>query len=728
MTLNEKYKMGKEQMQKNGYRCAVFVAAILLIVQVALLGSFLVDNQLNENKNITASIMQRQIASDEGMVQNIVGFGATIASNKDIIRLLEQDDNEIDDWATIGATLRQYKYILPYVDDIYLYKNSSKLIYDTYLNVTPLENFEDSATAAELEKENSIRRKSVINIPKNDGSRKDAGIAYLFSENKREKNVVVLNVNYNKLSEAYATMQINLEQQVVVTNESGEVLYGGQSFSIGKNISKEELFKKRNTKGLNQIYKYNGEKKIVNYFYSEQCGRWYISVADYNKVVLKALFDKRIMMCILLLLVFVSCLTHLLKHMKKIKYELETGMEHMKVTWNNNSKSEERQAMLFEYMKSECLNYDDELRKCLPLGFNAERIGVVCIDIDSFVGETDGLSQKDMDLYRYAVNNICSEIINNYAYCCKCFDENRKIIYIIGNIDDVSYAKLHNKIAAECMKNVFESFQTKVSVYISRLYSLQNINDGYAEMTNISQYKFVYGENVVIDWNAIHEPDTVQRRECMQICRSIGDLMLENHGECLELFDEMVNKLYDMNIADVKEVLLYLQVFMQTAVDILQQRKKLYSDFRPDKLELMKKANNLPEIIDIFHEFVNELHNDVENTFKDKQDVIENAIAVIKKEYTNEALCVADVAERIGLSPSYLGKLFKRGKGISVADCINNVRLEEAERLLCQTNKKINEIMECIGFTNSSYFAVLFKKKYGSTPSVYRKINRLEEK
>jgi two-component system response regulator YesN len=72
------------------------------------------------------------------------------------------------------------------------------------------------------------------------------------------------------------------------------------------------------------------------------------------------------------------------------------------------------------------------------------------------------------------------------------------------------------------------------------------------------------------------------------------------------------------------------------------------------------------------------------------------------------------------LNPSYLSRLFKKETGQSLSDYIGQVRMEEARRLLSQTNMKIVQVAEESGYRNVSHFAKMFKRMTGVTPQEYR--------
>ena len=86
-----------------------------------------------------------------------------------------------------------------------------------------------------------------------------------------------------------------------------------------------------------------------------------------------------------------------------------------------------------------------------------------------------------------------------------------------------------------------------------------------------------------------------------------------------------------------------------------------------------------------------------------------------------EPISAADIASAAGFSPNYLSKRFREAAGIGVHEYLMCVRLQHAALDLVSTNDSITEIALRSGFSDSNYFKDAFKKKYGITPSAYRK-------
>ncbi|MDR0554660.1 MAG: response regulator [Treponema sp.] len=85
-----------------------------------------------------------------------------------------------------------------------------------------------------------------------------------------------------------------------------------------------------------------------------------------------------------------------------------------------------------------------------------------------------------------------------------------------------------------------------------------------------------------------------------------------------------------------------------------------------------------------------------------------------------ESLAVEDLASRFNVSGSYLGELFKKHSGLTVMNFANQVRMENAGRLLEYTALSVKEIADKTGFSDSSYFDRSFRRRFGMSPLAFR--------
>ena len=103
-----------------------------------------------------------------------------------------------------------------------------------------------------------------------------------------------------------------------------------------------------------------------------------------------------------------------------------------------------------------------------------------------------------------------------------------------------------------------------------------------------------------------------------------------------------------------------------------------------------------------------------------------NAKAFIGDHFHDPDLSVDTICRILHVSPNYFSTIFKRETGQTYIAYVTQLRLEKAVELLEHTDDKTYVIAEKIGYPDQNYFSYVFKKKYGVSPTKYRRM--LEEK
>lgn len=116
-----------------------------------------------------------------------------------------------------------------------------------------------------------------------------------------------------------------------------------------------------------------------------------------------------------------------------------------------------------------------------------------------------------------------------------------------------------------------------------------------------------------------------------------------------------------------------------------------------------------------------------ELTRKPQEDSPVEVVKQIITENISVEISRDELAKAVYMSPDYLTKLFKRETGMSLSEYIIQKRISLAKQLLATTDLSIVEISERTGFSYSSYFVRIFKKKVDMTPQQYRNENQKEK-
>ncbi len=108
------------------------------------------------------------------------------------------------------------------------------------------------------------------------------------------------------------------------------------------------------------------------------------------------------------------------------------------------------------------------------------------------------------------------------------------------------------------------------------------------------------------------------------------------------------------------------------------------------------------------------------------EDIIARLEDYIKVHF-RENINLEDVAAVACITPNYLSKQFRARKGMNLREYINQIRIQEAKRLLLTTKLSVSEVAGLAGYENISYFSTVFRKITGMSPVDWRSIETGED-
>lgn len=142
-----------------------------------------------------------------------------------------------------------------------------------------------------------------------------------------------------------------------------------------------------------------------------------------------------------------------------------------------------------------------------------------------------------------------------------------------------------------------------------------------------------------------------------------------------------------------------------------------------NKLNLLLQAltrTSREEACEITGDFITRLYRKEEMSV---HEIVSKAQTYIEQNLASE-LSVASIAEILYISPNYFSRLFKRVTKEGCNEYIVRRRIEQAEFLLETTNMKTGKIAAMVGYRDTNYFSLAFKKHTGQSPTKYREAFR----
>ena len=277
----------------------------------------------------------------------------------------------------------------------------------------------------------------------------------------------------------------------------------------------------------------------------------------------------------------------------------------------------------------------------------------------------------------------------------------------------------------DLLESVVAEFGPVLSVSVSNAHEnlLASAKKAFEEAFIALQFKFYNTSRTLYFRDINYNPFSIARdwyRDEERLALSIIGLDAEK-TTCvfLEMIDEVVGSERPLPNS-LKQRVTYI---------ILEQLKRIGDAVSPEALEVL--SSSLGRIhehatdIDTLKDIVSTVIVTMVGELKRRRttinfDVIEKCKAYIDSHYATD-FSLDSVAELFHFNPSYFSTLFKSLSGSSFTDYLLAVRMSHAQELLANRAEKIIAISAKVGYRDPSYFARVFKRRFGLSPEEYRK-------
>ena len=155
-------------------------------------------------------------------------------------------------------------------------------------------------------------------------------------------------------------------------------------------------------------------------------------------------------------------------------------------------------------------------------------------------------------------------------------------------------------------------------------------------------------------------------------------------------------------------------LFVTHATEYLEPLKNILEEYSTQKIYYQENSSAILKSI------LTRLHRHSIESTSNASNAVSKLISYIKENY-NQPLTNAVLSNMTGYHEYHLNRLFCTHTGTSVHQYILNIRINEAKKLLLNTNLSLASIAEQIGFNSNTYFSTYFKRVVGISPLEFRK-------
>lgn len=258
-------------------------------------------------------------------------------------------------------------------------------------------------------------------------------------------------------------------------------------------------------------------------------------------------------------------------------------------------------------------------------------------------------------------------------------------------------------------------------IYSEEIRDWTLIPDIFQKLRETWQLRFLHPEKKLIGLK-----DQPLRRHVMaplseKSAAVIGFLKKGFYSKAVETWNLFVYELEDKQYSTVNVALINIaNAILKLALDYkvldsTYEESCMAYQMMIDSLDDINELNRLLD--DLFHKITDNVQQMQQTS---KKDTIHEISEYLAQNYTDMQISTKSVADVFKMSPAYLSRIYRQGRGHSLMDEINALRIQKAKECLADPNGLIKHIPHKIGLENSQYFFLLFKKMTGKTPKAYQ--------
>ena len=313
------------------------------------------------------------------------------------------------------------------------------------------------------------------------------------------------------------------------------------------------------------------------------------------------------------------------------------------------------------------------------------------------------------------VEEFCAD--EHFDIYCKLDTEQDVLIAAIISLEELDKnGAIRQKIANKIQMTITEKKFGKAIVVTGKVYDkLKNIHHSYNEMISLNK--------VIKAIEIPDEMDVLVFEKVLWICRDY--YIKESYKE------ELKNAIVKGVSAEIRFVLHEIMLDFEKLANtnqkfgcyILLQYIFEVLEENGNRKEAKKLANLMKKSYLDNDEYENKLYLFFDEFEMNSKANIEEVMNYINLHYKDNSLSLEDIARKYNMSASGLSKYIKDKCNLKYSEYVVSLRIEEACRLLTETDMTVQEITFEVGYNDLVSFSKKFKNRMGVSPGEYRKRN-----
>lgn len=729
-------RVEKKKTGKNKELRRIFMGISLSLILTIILGMGLMYRMMEEmiiDQNIRMSMEAfAQVQADFEEAERTANILATQVLLDDVCSAaVNATQEERPDSLTLNRVRKQlsmYHYTNPNVDSIYLYNDRQDLIITSgsRFGAVGKSDFQDAsivsilANPAEYNTDTLIRREMTGKFSNNTEWEKIVYSRVLFAQ-REGGSAVVVNMTFDNLMQSIQKMDVMKNSRMLIINKDRERLVDLSTCPVEETeelravvldmVENKEQYREADL---------GHEKYFISWLHASGTQWDYVKVTRWDSIfgVLNDLrgWTVRVVVAIAAVIFGVA----MWNSVSVLRIQNNMEKKYRAIVPQTNV-FQQKEIFLNNFLHSRKIYRKEQLRGEMKRAgfsvFEEARYTLLLLQIESYDRFMEVYGEKGTYNIKFGFQNIFEEIFSGQFHIVGLINRDDTITFLV----EVSGIENFTEKLREC----FQSFCGHVGVFVQwdffclgteQQVSLEKIPELNSEVQKSVKEGFFYPSNSYVSYEQIRR-EHAGRVAFRQLKTEEFQKALKSGQQIQEVYEELARGLEHCGMTEYMHAMLWLGITVIRNIGGI-----LSEDDGNEFLLRLARCGKIREMDALFQEMFTVISNS-QGDYEEKMGVagrLDEVREFVAENYRDPNMTLKALGDEFGVSPNYLGRLFKKDTGQSVAEYINEVRLEQVLKELKETDDSAKDIAERNGFISNNYFYTYFKKKVGVTPQVYR--------
>lgn len=376
--------------------------------------------------------------------------------------------------------------------------------------------------------------------------------------------------------------------------------------------------------------------------------------------------------------------------------------------------SNEKNSVSPQTLLCDLVSYPSAVPPCQQLQklFGNTAYAVMLFSLTGFFRKKDSFPEYNIDIVHNASANLISEFmsVKTNAYF---FSVRPNEYFILILLEDAPPAIQNEKIItfSNSLIGMLNRFINMTStVGISLLHSdFSKISEAIQQAKRAHDYYF-FTEKQISFFYEMSEPEEGQQLVLKKLLEQmLLTAQLHSYQNHLSLFDQYCQTVVQTYYLSSEKMIRQTQNMIYLMTDNELTLCELY-------LQNLSCCETIKELSVCYHNAVNDWMSIQSNP---QNPVVQNILNYVHTHYT-EDISLTTLSELFHMTEHYISRIFKRETKENLFSYLNKVRIDQAKKLLLNTDMKIYEIAEKTGFKSAINFNYVFNRVVGISPTKFK--------